>query len=75
MEPTPGRRSLNYGLILLLLALIAYAAIGLTLRVEPVSGDELEGLEAQVVESGGAPWESGARGGGPVGRASSGGAP
>ena len=30
MEPTPGGEPLNFGLILLFLALVAYAAIGLT---------------------------------------------
>lgn len=63
MESTPGRGSLNYGLILLFLALIAYAAIGLTLGVASDSGDELQGLDERTVEAGEAPSDRGARGG------------
>jgi hypothetical protein len=62
MEPTPGREPLNYGLILLFLALVAYAAIGLTLRAEPVSGDELSGLGELEAEAGAASWGSGSGG-------------
>jgi hypothetical protein len=56
MEPSPGREPLNTGLILLFLALIAYAAIGLTLRVEPVPGNELPGPGEGTSEMGTSPW-------------------
>jgi hypothetical protein len=50
MGTLPGREPLNYGLILLLLALIAYAAIGLTLRVEPTPGDGPRKLDGRAIE-------------------------
>jgi len=43
MGPSYGRESPHYGLLLLLLlALIAYAAIGLTLKVESASQDQVD---------------------------------
>jgi hypothetical protein len=54
----PRREPLNYGLILLLFALIAYAAIGLTIGAEPASGDELRGPNQGASEAGTASWGS-----------------
>jgi hypothetical protein len=50
MGTSPGRESLNYGLILLLFALIIYTAIGLTLRVEPAPGDGLRQVDGRAIE-------------------------
>ena len=50
MGTLPGREPLNYGLILLLFALITYAAIGLTLRVEPTPGDGPREVDGRAIE-------------------------
>jgi hypothetical protein len=52
MEPSMRREPLNYALVLLLFALIAYAAIGLTLRAEPAAGEETRGADVRVNEPG-----------------------
>jgi hypothetical protein len=51
MGPSYGRESPHYGLLLLLLlALIAYAAIGLTLKVESASQDHVDGGSTTPVD-------------------------
>lgn len=51
MGPSPARESPHYGLVvLLLLALLAYAAIGLTLKVEPASHDGVDGGGTALVD-------------------------
>jgi len=50
MGTSPDRESLTFGMILLLFALIAYAAIGLTLRVEPAPGDGPREVDGRAIE-------------------------
>jgi hypothetical protein len=65
MGSSPVRESRHYGLVLLLLlALIAYAAIGLTLKAEPASYDQVDRGDTVLVDQ-----HAPAREGGPLGRA------
>jgi hypothetical protein len=53
MGLSPTHESRHYGmLLLLLLALVAYAAIGLTLKVEPASQDHVDRSDATLVDRG-----------------------
>jgi hypothetical protein len=51
MGLSPARESRHYGLLLLLLlALIAYAAIGLTFKVGPAAQGQVDGGDAATVD-------------------------
>jgi hypothetical protein len=59
MGSSPVRESRHYGLVLLLLlALMAYAAIGLTLRAEPASRDPVDAGNTILVDQHGPAKES-----------------